>query len=72
MHALLEDKAGNIWVGTAVGLNKMVTAADGSVSFVRYTMRDGLVDDSVAAILEDLDGVIWVSTSRGLSRFDPA
>ncbi|WP_229507935.1 two-component regulator propeller domain-containing protein [Massilia sp. Dwa41.01b] len=72
VHTLYEDKAGNIWVGTAVGLNKMVTAADGSVSFVRYTSRDGLVDDAVASILEDAHGVIWVSTNDGLSRFDPA
>ncbi len=72
VHALLEDRAGNVWVGTAGGLNKMVTAADGSVSFVRYTTRDGLVDDAVAAMLEDADGIIWVSTNNGLSRFDPA
>jgi len=72
VHALLEDRHGNVWVGTAGGLNKMVTAADGSVSFVRYTTRDGLVDDSVATMLEDQDGVIWVSTTNGLSRFDPA
>lgn len=72
IHYLMEDRAGNVWVGTAVGLNKMVTAADGSVSFVRYTMRDGLVDDAVAAMLEDADGAIWISTTNGLSRFDPA
>ncbi|WP_313174654.1 two-component regulator propeller domain-containing protein [Massilia sp.] len=72
IHYLMEDRAGNIWVGTAVGLNKMVTAADGSVSFVRYTMRDGLVDDAVAAMLEDADGAIWISTTNGLSRFEPA
>jgi len=72
IHYLMEDRAGNVWVGTAVGLNKMVTAPDGSVSFVRYTMRDGLVDDSVAAMLEDADGAIWISTTNGLSRFDPA
>ena len=72
IHYLMEDRAGNVWVGTAVGLNKMVTAADGSVSFVRYTMRDGLVDDAVAAMLEDADGAIWISTTNGLSRFEPS
>ena len=72
IHYLMEDRAGNVWVGTAVGLNKMVTAPDGSVSFVRYTMRDGLVDDAVAAMIEDNDGAIWISTTNGLSRFDPA
>jgi signal transduction histidine kinase/ligand-binding sensor domain-containing protein/CheY-like chemotaxis protein len=71
VHHLLEDRKGDIWVGTAVGLNRMVTAPDGSVSFVRYTSRDGLVDDAVAAMLEDQDGRIWISTTTGLSCFDP-
>ncbi|MCC2972022.1 two-component regulator propeller domain-containing protein [Massilia sp. IC2-476] len=71
VHDLFEDSRGDVWVGTAVGLNRMVTAADGSVSFVRYTTRDGLVDDAVAAILEDGDGRLWISTTSGLSCFDP-
>jgi len=71
VHALFEDSRGDVWVGTAVGLNRMVTAEDGSVSFVRYTTRDGLVDDAVAAILEDDDGRLWVSTTSGISCFDP-
>jgi signal transduction histidine kinase/streptogramin lyase/DNA-binding NarL/FixJ family response regulator len=72
VHYMLEDRKGDIWVGTAVGLNRMVTAPDGSVSFVRYTTREGLVDNAISAILEDADGRIWASTSSGLSCFDPA
>jgi signal transduction histidine kinase/ligand-binding sensor domain-containing protein/CheY-like chemotaxis protein len=72
VHYLMEDRRGDIWVGTAVGLNRMVTAPDGALSFVRYTSRDGLVDDAVAAMLEDQDGRIWISTTTGLSCFDPA
>ena len=72
VHALFEDSRGDVWVGTAVGLNRMVTAGDGSVSFVRYTTRDGLVDDAVAAILEDHDGRLWISTTSGISCFDPS
>ncbi len=71
VHYLFEDSRGDIWVGTAVGLNRMVTASDGSVSFVRYTTRDGLVDDAVAGIQEDGDGRLWISTTNGLSSFDP-
>jgi signal transduction histidine kinase/ligand-binding sensor domain-containing protein/CheY-like chemotaxis protein/HPt (histidine-containing phosphotransfer) domain-containing protein len=71
VHYLLEDHRGNLWVGTAVGLNKMVFRPDGKLSFERYTARDGMADDAVAAMQEDQDGFIWVSTSSGLSRLDP-
>ena len=72
VHHLMEDSRGDVWIGTAVGLNRMVTGADGALAFTRYTTRDGLVDDSVAAIVEDQDGRIWASTSSGISSFDPA
>jgi len=72
VHHLMEDSRGDIWIGTAVGLNRMVTGQDGALSFTRFTTRDGLVDDSVAAIVEDQDGRIWASTSGGISSFDPA
>jgi signal transduction histidine kinase/ligand-binding sensor domain-containing protein/CheY-like chemotaxis protein/HPt (histidine-containing phosphotransfer) domain-containing protein len=71
VHYLLEGRNGDLWVGTAVGLNRMVTQKDGSMSFVRYSTKDGLVDDAVAAILQDADGRIWISTASGLSCFDP-
>ncbi|WP_296943465.1 hybrid sensor histidine kinase/response regulator [uncultured Massilia sp.] len=71
VHYLLEDHRGTLWVGTAVGLNKMVIGADGTPRFQRYTARDGMADDVVAAMLEDLDGYIWVSSSSGLHRLDP-
>ncbi|MDQ2820627.1 MAG: ATP-binding protein [Pseudomonadota bacterium] len=67
---LLQDRKGNLWVGTAVGLNRVMVGADGDVRFARYTTRDGLADDAVAAILEDQDGHLWISSS-GLTRFDP-
>jgi signal transduction histidine kinase/ligand-binding sensor domain-containing protein/CheY-like chemotaxis protein len=72
VHSLMEDSKGTLWVGTASGLNRAVVAPDGSLGFVRYTTRDGLVDDGVAATLEDADGRLWISTNGGLSRFDPA
>lgn len=72
VQSLFEDSRGDIWIGTGVGLNRMVTGPDGTLSFTRYTTRDGLVDDSVSAILEDADGRIWTSTSSGISSYDPA
>src|SRR6185312_8236075 len=72
VHYLLEDRKGDLWVGTAVGLNRMVFGTDGTPRFQRYTVRDGMADDVVAAMQEDLDGFIWVSSSSGLHRLDPA
>jgi signal transduction histidine kinase/ligand-binding sensor domain-containing protein/CheY-like chemotaxis protein/HPt (histidine-containing phosphotransfer) domain-containing protein len=72
VHYLLEDHAGTLWVGTAVGLNKMVAGPGGTARFERYTARDGLADDVIAAMQEDLDGFIWVSSSSGLHRLDPS
>jgi len=72
VHYLLEDRRGDLWVGTAVGLNRMVIGSDGTPRFQRYTVRDGMADDVVAAMQEDLDGFIWVSSSSGLHRLDPS
>jgi signal transduction histidine kinase/CheY-like chemotaxis protein/HPt (histidine-containing phosphotransfer) domain-containing protein len=72
VHYLLEDRSGALWVGTAGGLNRMVIGADGKVRFKRYTVRDGLADEGVAAMLEDARGNLWVSTNSGISRLDLA
>jgi signal transduction histidine kinase/ligand-binding sensor domain-containing protein/DNA-binding NarL/FixJ family response regulator len=72
VHYLFEDKAGVIWVGTAAGLNRMDIGADGKVRFRRYSVKDGMADDSVASILQDASGQLWISTNTGISRFDQA
>ncbi|NEX62007.1 sensor histidine kinase [Noviherbaspirillum galbum] len=63
-----EDGAGDIWIGTAKGLNRVVTAADGSTTISRYGARQGLSGESIRCIVEDKDGVLWVATDKGISR----
>ncbi len=72
VHFLFEDHAGTLWVGTAAGLNKMERGADGRIQFRRYTVKDGLADESIAAILEDGAGQLWLSSNSGIARLDPA
>lgn len=36
----------------------------------RWTMRDGLPQNSVLALLEDQEGLIWVATFGGVATFD--
>ncbi|THU37044.1 hypothetical protein FAM09_19000 [Niastella caeni] len=38
--------------------------------FVRYTMQDGLSDNTVTGLVQDENGFIWISTPNGLNRFD--
>jgi signal transduction histidine kinase/ligand-binding sensor domain-containing protein/CheY-like chemotaxis protein/HPt (histidine-containing phosphotransfer) domain-containing protein len=72
VHYLLEARDGALWVGTAAGLNRMALDANGNARFTRYTAREGMLDDAVAAVLEDAAGRIWISTNTGIARLDPA
>ena len=67
-NAVYIDRLGNVWVGTASGLNRFERATR---SFVSYDERDGMPNSNVSSILEDGQGYLWISTSNGLSRFDP-
>ena len=57
------DRAGNVWVGTDSGLNR-ITGETVQV----YRTEDGLPADFVMALYEDREGSLWVSTRGGLGR----
>lgn len=66
-HAITEDHAGNIWVGTSNGLYKIDRKAK---EIKRYTQQEGLSNNIVCGICEDKQGNIWASTFNGISRLD--
>lgn len=75
IYALLEDKAGRIWVGSFEnGLNLMVNEDD-QVKFVhdRNALRDipANIFRKVRNIAEDKQGNIWVATTDGLIIVNP-
>jgi ligand-binding sensor domain-containing protein/two-component sensor histidine kinase len=47
-----------------------VTSAAQQVSFMKYTVYDGLVANPVRCIYQDSKGFIWIGTFEGLSRYD--
>ncbi len=63
--SLLEDRQGNIWLGTGDG----VSVWDGN-GFMHMTQAQGLNGGEVRGLLEDRHGKIWAGTMAGLCFWD--
>jgi ligand-binding sensor domain-containing protein len=64
VHVLHEDRAGRLWIGSDVGLLEKQAE-----HFLRYTTRDGLLDNDILGIRDAPDGSLWVGTAKGLDCF---
>jgi len=62
--SLYEDREGVLWIGTYHG--GLFRFQDGR--FTRYTVEQGLFDNSVFTILEDAQGNFWMSCNKGVYR----
>ncbi|MEX6689551.1 two-component regulator propeller domain-containing protein [Danxiaibacter flavus] len=67
-HCFYDDGQGIIWIGTQGGLSRFEKKTE---SFVSFTTRDGLPDNSIIGIVADDDCNLWLTTNRGLCRFTP-
>jgi signal transduction histidine kinase/ligand-binding sensor domain-containing protein len=68
VRSITEDLAGNIYVGTVRGVDRL-SPATGKIH--HYGLNDGLADDFVNVAFHDSKGVLWFGTPRGLSRLRP-
>jgi ligand-binding sensor domain-containing protein/signal transduction histidine kinase len=59
--AIVEDRDGNVWIGTRNGLARFQPGA----GLVTFTRADGLPDDDISAVFEDREGTLWVGTHGG-------
>lgn len=67
INTLEKDNAGNIWVGTEVGLTRI--GADGEIDFTLTSANSGLIDDRVKGLTYDEErGEMWIGTFDGLNR----
>jgi signal transduction histidine kinase/ligand-binding sensor domain-containing protein len=64
VRSVLEDREGNIWVGTDNGLNRLTPS-------VLVEQPDDLesINKPVVAMTADQDGRVWVGTQTGLYQF---
>lgn len=65
IRTLLQDRQGNLWVGSIGGGLSEITPAG---VFRRFGVNQGLRGTSVTNLSEAKDGSIWVSTEEGLGR----
>ncbi len=71
--SLLEDRQGNLWVGTiGAGFHRFDR---GKEQFTNYRFNpddyNSLSDNDVWSLFEDSHGYIWIGTKKVLNRFDP-
>jgi ligand-binding sensor domain-containing protein/serine phosphatase RsbU (regulator of sigma subunit) len=60
VKTIVQDKQGNIWLGTEGGLTKF----DGK-NFQNYLTDDGLADNSISAMTKDRSGNLWIGHTTG-------
>ncbi|MEM6967642.1 MAG: triple tyrosine motif-containing protein, partial [Bacteroidota bacterium] len=69
VNVTYEDDLGNLWIGTAAGLDKVDLRND-VVQF--YSTDNGLPNNFINGILSEGDTALWISTDVGLSRLSIA
>ncbi|PTT03658.1 histidine kinase [Pedobacter sp. HMWF019] len=68
--SLYMDKKKRLWIGTSYGLNCLTYSESKkqSPAFLKFTMDQGLPNNTIHAIEESNTGDIWISTNKGLAR----
>ena len=66
VFSLIQDKKGNLWLGTNGG---GITRFNGK-EFFSYTKRHGLADNNIRSLIQDKKDNLWIGTSVGISQFN--
>ncbi len=69
---LYKDKQGTLWVGTSIGLNRLVEIKAKNAVFERYTESEGIPNNTIHGILEDSNKNVWISTNKGIAKITPS
>lgn len=73
IYFLLEDRKGNIWIGTDAGLNVIDLTGKVTVYLNNRAGKGKIEEDVIQALVEDKQGNIWIGNyTNGISIFNPA
>ncbi len=67
IYALNEDKLGNLWIGTSVGLVYLNKECE---IIKTFTTEDNLPSNIICGIERDKKDNLWISTNNGISKFN--
>jgi signal transduction histidine kinase/CheY-like chemotaxis protein len=67
INCIFEDHAGNIWIGTNMGLNAWNRQTG---QFELYVMDTARLNNIIFSIQEDGKNNLWVSTNEGICKFE--
>ena len=71
INCIYQDKTGNMWFGTDIGLNKMEKASGKFEVFLNNPKDKTTISHStVTAVIEDNEGNMWFGTLLGLNKYD--
>jgi hypothetical protein len=71
LQTILEDRTGNLWVGTQNGLNRYDKEQQRFQQFLHVPDDSASLDSSnIFSIYADRQGVLWVGTDKGLNCYD--
>jgi signal transduction histidine kinase/ligand-binding sensor domain-containing protein/DNA-binding response OmpR family regulator len=70
---LLQDKRGYLWFGTLGHGLYVLSVKDicHTRLMMKYTVKNGLSNNTIKALEEDYNGNIWASTNKGLNKINP-
>lgn len=68
VQAILEDRAGNVWITHGGG---QLLRFDPAGRLTQSRRHNSLADDAVKHFFEDADGNLWLATDTGLTRLRP-
>jgi len=73
VYSLLNDRDGNLWVGTGCGIDRVSFPEGGKTKIKSFGKSDGLlgVESNANASFEDREGFLWFGTTRGVFRYNP-
>lgn len=70
VNTILQDKSGEVWLGTDQGLCQITTMGQIIAHKQNKMNKAGLADNRVLSLTQDSGGVIWIGTASGVSKWN--